>query len=116
MFTCYPAKMVVFAFALMGICEFASSQTNKPFDGRPWHISTGNLSVAFTQASPIGAFPRTNFIEAPPSVDSQLHLRNLGLVANEDYISWGAVETAPGQWNWQDNDGMEKTLHAAGLE
>lgn len=116
MFTCYPAKMVVFALALAGACEFASGQTNEVFDGRPWHISTGNLSVAFTQASPIGAFPRTNFIEAPPSVESLTHLRNLGLVADEDYISWGAVEREPGHWYWQDNDGMEKTLHEAGLE
>ena len=42
----------------------------QPFDGRPWHVSTGNLSVTFIQGSPIGAFPRANNAEAPPSVES----------------------------------------------
>src|SRR5437879_11959728 len=34
------------------------AQTNAPFDGSPWHIGTGNLSVSYIQASPMGAFPR----------------------------------------------------------
>ena len=64
------------------------AQTNQPFDGTPWHVSTGNLSVMFIQASPVGAYPKTNFIEAPPSLDSQVHLKNLGLIGNEDYVAW----------------------------
>src|ERR1019366_3596504 len=76
------------------------AQTNQSFDGRPWNVSSGNLSVGFIQASPIGAFPRPDFLEAHPTVDSQRHLKSLGLVANEDYIAWGAVEHEPGQWSW----------------
>lgn len=95
---------------------FLFAQTNRNFDGRPWNVSSGNLSVGFIQASPIGAFPRTNFLEAPPSVESQIHLKNLGLVANEDYVAWGAVERDPGQWDWRQHDAMEQTLHKAGLK
>ncbi|MEO5802171.1 MAG: family 14 glycosylhydrolase, partial [Verrucomicrobiota bacterium] len=90
--------------------------TNEIFDGRPWNISSGNLSVSFIQHSPIGAFPETNFVEAPPSVESQMHAKNFGLVANEDYVAWGAVEREPGKWNWQQHDAMEQTLHQAGLK
>jgi len=102
--------------ALAGATVCAWAQTNAPFDGRPWNISSGNLSVSFIQASPIGAFPRPDFLEAPPSVDSQIQLRNLGLVANEDYVAWGAVEREPGQWNWKQHDAVEQTLHQAGLK
>src|ERR1035437_3514561 len=72
---------------LAGAFAPACAQTNQPFDGRPWNVSSGNLSVSFIQASPIGAFPRPDFLEAPPSVDSQRRLKSLGLVANEDYIA-----------------------------
>jgi hypothetical protein len=92
------------------------AQTNQSFDGRPWNISSGNLSVSFIQGSPIGAFPKPNLLEAPPSVESQARLKNMGLVANEDYIAWGAVEREPGQWDWKQHDAMEKTLHQAGLK
>ena len=92
------------------------AQTNQSFDGRPWNVSSGNLSVGFIQASPIGAFPRPDFLEAPPTVDSQRHLKSLGLVANEDYIAWGAVEREPGQWSWKQHDAIEQTLHQAGLK
>ncbi len=92
------------------------AQTATPFDGRPWNISTGNFSVSFIQASPIGAFPRADFLEAPPSVESQVRLKQLGLVANEDYIAWGAIEREPGKWGWRQHDAMEKTLHEAGLK
>src|SRR4051794_27019511 len=34
-----------------------------PFDGAPWNISTGNLSVSYIQASPIGAFPKPDYHE-----------------------------------------------------
>ncbi len=87
-----------------------------PFDGRPWNLSTGNLSVAFIQSSPIGAFPKPNFLEPPPAVDSLVRLKNMGLVANEDYIAWGAVEREPGKWEWQQHDAMERALHEAGLK
>ena len=87
-----------------------------PFDGRPWNLSTGNLSVSFIQGSPVGAFPKPNFLEAPPSVESLVRLKNMGLVGNEDYIAWGAVEREPGKWEWAQHDAMEKALHAAGLK
>ena len=87
-----------------------------PFDGGPWNLSTGNLSVAFIQGSPVGAFPKPNFLEAPPSVESLVRLKNMGLVGNEDYIAWGAVEREPGKWEWAQHDAMEKALHAAGLK
>lgn len=74
------------------------------------------MSVSFIQGSPIGAFPKPNLLEAPPSVESQARLKNMGLVANEDYIAWGAVEREPGQWDWKQHDAMEKTLHQAGLK
>ena len=94
----------------------AVAQTNQSFDGRPWNVSSGNLSVSFIQASPIGAFPRPDFLEPPPSVESQIRLGNMGLVANEDYVAWGAVEREPGQWLWKQHDAMEKALHQAGLK
>src|SRR5438477_10366806 len=84
-----------------------AADTNTAFNGERWHISTGNLSVSFIQASPIGAFPRPDVLEPPPSVESQIHLKNLGLIANEDYIAWGAVEREPGQWQWKQHDAME---------
>ncbi|HVV01773.1 MAG TPA: family 14 glycosylhydrolase, partial [Verrucomicrobiae bacterium] len=53
---------------------------------------------------------------APPSADSLSRWKSLGLVADEDYVAWGAVERVPGQWQWQQHDAMEKALHAAGLK
>ena len=103
--------------ALFGSVVASSfAQTPEPFDGRPWNISSGNLSVSYIQASPIGAFPRPDYLEAPPSVDSQVRLKALGLVANEDYIAWGAVEREPGQWAWKQHDAVEQALHRAGLK
>jgi beta-galactosidase GanA len=102
---------------LLGVTVASSlAQTNQVFDGLPWNISSGNLSVTYIQASPIGAFPRPDYLEAPPSVDSQKRLKALGLVANEDYIAWGAVEREPGQWFWKQHDAVEQTLHQAGLK
>jgi hypothetical protein len=86
------------------------------FDGRPWNISTGNLSVTYVQGSPVGAFPKPDFLEAPPSIESLVQLKNMGLVADEDYIAWGAVEREPGKWDWRQHDAMEKALHKAGLK
>src|SRR4051812_1687629 len=70
------------------------------FDGRTWNVSTGNLSVTFIQHSPIGAHPQANYYEPLPSLDSQKLMKSHGLVANEDYIAWGAVEREPGKWDW----------------
>lgn len=108
--------LLVFVWFVLRISPTAWAGTEATFDGRPWNISTGNLSVSFIQASPIGAYPRPDFLEPPPSIDSQVHLRELGLVANEDYVAWGAVERAPGQWSWQQHDAVEHNLHAAGLK
>src|SRR6266498_3475850 len=109
-----PCRLAVASASL--ICSIiASAQTTRPFDGRPWHVSTGNLSVSFIQSSPIGAFPRANHLEPPPSVASQVALREKGLVANEDYIAWGAVEAEPGKWDWRQHDAMEQAMHKAGL-
>src|SRR6476620_4287229 len=100
---------------LLSLSSLSAADTNAPFNGAPWHISTGNLSVSFIQASPVGAFPRPDFLEPPPSVESQAHLKNLGLVANEDYIAWGAIEREPGQWQWKQHYAVEQALHKAGL-
>ena len=107
---CILAALVAFGSNTAAVAE------SPPFDGRPWNISTGNLSVGFVQGSPVGAFPKPNFLEAPPSVDSLVRLKNMGLVANEDYIAWGAVEREPGKWDWRQHDAMEQALHKAGLK
>ena len=65
----------------------ADEPATRPFDGARWNVSTGNLSVTFIQASPIGAHPRPDYLEPPPSVESQRVLKAKGLVANEDYIA-----------------------------
>jgi hypothetical protein len=93
----------------------AIADTND-FDGRPWNVSSGNLSVGFIQSCPIGAFPKPDFREPAPSVESQARLRKMGLVANEDYLAWGAIEREPGKWSWPQHDAMETNLHAAGLK
>jgi hypothetical protein len=94
----------------------AAAQTNGAFDGRPWNISTGNLSVEYIKASPMGAVPRPGVVIPPPSAESLAHLKELGLVAFEDYVGWGAVERAQDQWNWEQHDAVETTLHQAGLK
>ena len=104
------------ALALGTVAISSLAQTNAAFDGRPWNVSSGNLSVSFIQASPIGAFPRPDYLEPPPTVDSQIELKRLGLVANEDYVGWGAVEREPGEWSWKQHDAIEQTLHQAGLK
>jgi hypothetical protein len=112
----FPSWIVAVVLCCWAETASVSGQTNQSFDGRPWNISSGNLSVSFIQASPIGAFPRPDVLEAPSSVESQRRLKSMGLVANEDYIAWGAVERAPGQWLWQQHDAVEKALHEAGLK
>src|SRR3954464_15939209 len=85
-----------------------------PFDGRPWNLSTGNLSVGFVQGSPVGAFPKPNFFEAPPGGVSLVRLKNQGLVANEEYIAWGAVEREPCARDWRQHDAIEPASNRAG--
>ena len=109
-------SLALVALALGSAAGPVIAQTNAAFDGRPWNIASGNLSVSYIQASPIGAFPRPDFLEAPPSVESQARLKQLGLVANEDYIAWGAVEREPGRWDWRQHDAVEQNLHRAGLK
>src|SRR5438309_1656818 len=86
------------------------------FDGAAWNVSTGNLSVQFIQHSPIGSHPLPNFFEAPPSVESLVKLKKLGLVAYEDYIAWGAVERERGKFDWTQHDRMCDAVHRAGLK
>src|ERR1051326_1960991 len=93
-----PKNVLIFTLALTFTSGSLRAAGAPPFDGSPWHNSTGNLSVSFIQASPIGAFPRPDVLEPPPAVESQVHLKSLGLVANEDYLAWGAIEREPGQW------------------
>ena len=109
-----PTLLLVACLAF--VSNTAAIAQAPPFDGRPWNLSTGNLSVGFIQGSPIGAFPKPNFFEAPPTVESLARLKSLGLVANEDYVAWGAVERTPGQWDWRQHDAMEQALHKAGLK
>jgi hypothetical protein len=97
------------------VCGRSSAQQT-PFDGSPWNISTGNLSVTYIQHSPIGAYPQADYHEPPPSVESLKKFKDLGLTWDEDYIAWGAVEREPNKWDWSQHDAMEKALHAAGLK
>src|SRR5438874_859166 len=110
-----------FLSILAAACLFAEAtslraQTTQPFDGTTWNLSTGNLSVGFIQASPIGSHPRPDVLEPPPSVESLKALRAQGLIAYEDYIAWVAVEREPGKWDWTQHDAIEKAVHAAGLK
>jgi hypothetical protein len=105
-----------FAATLGIFLAVAALAQDTNFDGRPWNISTGNLSVAFIQHSPMGAYPQEGYLEAPPPQEPLVRMKAAGLVADEDYIGWGAVERAPGQWSWQQHDAMEKALHQAGLK
>jgi hypothetical protein len=110
-----PLRSTCFCLFIFALTLCSPGQTNKPFDGTRWHIGTGNLSVSYIQASPIGAYPRPDVFEPPPSVESLKRFKGMGLVSDEDYIGWGAVEREPGQWNWKQHDAMEHALHEAGL-
>src|SRR5262245_52613059 len=100
-------------FALLLIAATARAED---FDGSRWNVSTGNLSTYFIQASPIGAHPRPDVLEPPPSIEHLKSLKAEGLVAYEDYIAWGAVEREPGKFDWRQHDAIEKAVHAAGLK
>jgi hypothetical protein len=102
--------------ALACVALIATAEESKPFDGRPWNVSSGNASTFFIRASPIGAGPTKDFTEAPPDAAWLQKMRAAGMVSFEDYIAWGAVERTRGQWNWDQHDRMEKAMHAAGLK
>ncbi len=110
----------VFAIACLmsgtGVVAQTTRQADMPFDGSKWNISTGNLSVSYIQASPIGAFPRPDFLEPPPDVNALKKMREQSLVAYEDYFAWGAEERAPGKWDWTEHDRIERAMHEAGLK
>ncbi len=105
-------KPILIALLFAGILSHASLA----FDGRKWHISTGNLSVGYIGASPIGAHPVPGTYEAPPSVESLVKMKEAGLVAYEDYIAWGAVEREPGKWDWTQHDREFEAVKKAGLD
>ncbi len=103
---------------LLALCSAlcAASVVAADFDGSKWNVSTGNVSVTYIQHSPIGAHPSPNYYEPPPNVDELKKWKSEGLVADEDYIAWGAVEREPGEWDWKQHDAVEKAEHAAGLK
>ncbi|MEO6434961.1 MAG: alpha-amylase family protein [Tepidisphaeraceae bacterium] len=99
------------AAALLG----SSSLTALAFDGRPWNVSTGNLSISFIRTSPIGAGPQPNYLEPPPSVEAMVKMKQQGLIAYEDYVAWGAVEREPGKWQWKQHEKIADAVKKAGL-
>lgn len=86
------------------------------FDGAPWHLATGNQSVSYIRCSPIGAAPQPNYFEPPPTPDQLAKMKHEGVAAIEDYIAWGAVERAPGQWDWRQHDAECAAMHTAGIQ
>src|ERR1700742_2313556 len=88
----------------LALCSLSAVPISDHFDGRLWNISTGNLDVSYIQHSPIGAHPEPNYHEPLPTLDSQELMKSQGLVANEDYVAWGAVEREPGKWDWSQHD------------
>ena len=106
----YAVMMTIAAVAVIATSSAA-------FDGRKWNVSTGNISVNFIQASPIGHLAKPGYVmEAPPSVESLIEMKKQGLVANEDYVAWGAVEREPGKWDWTQHDKVYENIKAAGLD
>lgn len=112
-------RLAIACFMASLVASLLNTKANAqapPFDGRPWNLSTGNLSVTFVQHSPVGAFPQPNYLEAPPPNQLLVRWKQMGLVADEDYIAWGAVEREPGKFEWKQHDDMEQALHKAGLQ
>jgi hypothetical protein len=102
---------------MLAACGLVASASAADFDGRPWNVSTGNLSVSFIRMSPIGAGPQPGYaMEPPPSVESLAKLKAQGLNAYEDYVAWGAVEREPGKWQWQQHDKVADAVKKAGLD
>src|SRR4051812_44692926 len=104
-------------FVIASTALLACAMTAVAFDGRPWNVSTGNLSVSFIRQSPIGAGATPGYaIEPPPSVEAMAKMKQQGLVAYEDYIAWGAVEREPGKWQWEQHDKVADAVKKAGLK
>ncbi len=59
---------------------------------------------------------RSGVIEPPPGVEVLAKWKKLGLVADEDYLAWGAIEREEGKWDWRQHDGVEKAVRAGGDE
>ena len=109
-------KYAPFVLFVLCVTSRAFAQSTQPFDGSRWNISTGNHSVAYIQASPIGAHPRPLDFELPPAHAELKKWKDLGLVAFEDYLAWGAVEREPGKWDWSQHDKSCDAFKAAGLK
>lgn len=104
--------------AIIFACTGAlASAAEPPFDGRPWNVSTGNLSVSFIRMSPIGAGAQPGYaMEPPPSVEAMVKMKSQGLIAYEDYVAWGAVEREPGNWQWEQHEKVADAVKKAGLD
>jgi hypothetical protein len=55
-----PMAAFIFAALVAFSLDTIASAQVPSFDGRPWNLSTGNLSVGFVQGSPVGSFPKPN--------------------------------------------------------
>jgi len=109
-------RAVVTTLLAASACSSVAA-SEKPFDGRPWNVSTGNLSVAFIRQSPIGAGAVPGYVmEPPPSVEAMAKMKAEGLIAYEDYVAWGAVERKPDDWQWQQHIAVASAVKRAGLD
>ena len=80
-------------------------------------IISGNFSVSHIQHSPVGAFPEANWNGEPvPPPENWAGHHAAGLMAYEDYVAWGAVETEPGKWDWSRQIEVATNQRAGGLE
>lgn len=82
----------------------------------PPRLATGNLSVDAIQHSPIGAEAQDDsFVPDIPTVEHLKALHEAGLWAYEDYIAWGMVEPAEGEWDWSHHEEVYRRVTEAGL-
>jgi hypothetical protein len=102
---------LVFLFVAAGAATSAEAGTN----ALP-HIVTGNFGVSWIQRSPVGASPEADFKGEPVlPVEAWKGYAQSGLYAYEDYVAWGAVERAPGQWDWKRQSAVAQAQRAGGL-
>ena len=95
------------ALVCLGLCLVLASAS---FASRFVPCRTGNLSVGYLMAFVRG--------EEPPGEAMLGELDEyvkLGFTGVEDYISWVALERAPGEQDWRYYDRNEKAVHDAGL-
>ncbi len=74
---------------------------------RPFTISAANEGIA--QAAAAHRLPASaDFAAGVNMADLGLAylINDLGLTWGKSYVNWGTVETAPGQYNWQDPDNI----------